>query len=260
MHGIEWLQMMVTSFLLLEILLVSTSGLCQIMARKFGDRCQKVPEDTSMVWAELFESSRCMYVVSCMAALPLLHFNRGEPTGLSWELQVPFGKYGSIFIVGMFLADGWTYLKHRLLHTRLLYAIHKHHHSFPNPSAFAGFAIHPVETLWTFAPIWLWDSLDHWIPMFSASVMLFFMINTYLHCGYTISCLESTLPRFFINTSAFHNIHHEKTNTHFGEISSMWDYILGTAKIYDKGVEAGYQWHVDAGKGARHWRPEKKEM
>jgi lathosterol oxidase len=249
-----WLQTMLTSFVLLEILLIASAALMQIVGRTWGDRCQKVPEDKGLFWHEFFESSRCMYMVSVMAALPLLHYRRGESTGLTWELKMPLGQYCAVFVIGMFIADFWTYLKHRLLHCRPLYAIHKHHHSFPNPSAFAGFAIHPIETLWTFAPIYLWDHLEHWLPVFISAVGAFFILNSYLHCGYTISWAEKILPRFFINTSAFHNIHHEKTNTHFGEISSLWDYLLGTAGIYDEGLQAGYQWHVDAGKGARHWR------
>jgi len=254
-HGKDWLQIVLTSFLILEILFTVVMAVMQVLGRAFGDRCQKVPEDKGLMLAEFFESSRCMYMCCVMAGLPLLHFQRDEPTGLSWELRGPFWKYMISFVIGMFVADGWTYLKHRLLHCRPLYAIHKHHHSFPNPSAWAGFAIHPIETLWTFAPIYTWDHLDHWIPMFTSAVTAFFIINAYLHCGYTIYWAEKILPRFFINTSAFHNIHHEKTNTHFGEISSIWDYILGSAGIYADGAEAGYQWHVDCGKGKRHWKP-----
>merc|ERR1719235_1354272 len=115
-----------------------------------------------------------MYVVACMSALPLTHFFNSEASGLSWELKSPPLQYAVVFFMGMLAADFWTYLKHRLLHTRPLYAIQKHHHSFPNPSAYAGFAIHPFETLWTFAPIYLWDHLEHWLPVFCSAVGAFF--------------------------------------------------------------------------------------
>ena len=60
--------------------------------------------------------------------------------------------------LGIFLIDMWLYLKHSMLHwsRKVLYPFHQHHHTFKDPSAFAAFAIHPFETLWTFAPICLW--------------------------------------------------------------------------------------------------------
>eukprot|EP00931_Biecheleriopsis_adriatica_P012587 TRINITY_DN11376_c0_g1_i2.p1 TRINITY_DN11376_c0_g1~~TRINITY_DN11376_c0_g1_i2.p1 ORF type:complete len:293 (+),score=35.02 TRINITY_DN11376_c0_g1_i2:73-951(+) len=253
-HGVAWLRTMIYWFIVLEALFISVCGGVQILCRRYGERCQNLPEDKDMWWAEFFESSRCMYMIANMAALPLLHFQLGEPTGLTWERTHSASQTALRLLVGILGSDLWLYVKHRLLHCRPLYVIHKHHHTFPNPSAMAGFAIHPLESLWTFAPIYLWDHAEHWIPMFVPSIFAFYLLNAYLHCGYTIGWVETILPRLFINTSAFHNVHHEKTNTHFGEVTSLWDYILGTAKIYDSGLQAGYQWHVDCGQGKRPWK------
>lgn len=51
--------------------------------------------------------------------------------------------------------------------------------------------------------------------------------------------LPHTTPR------AHTDIHHEKVTTHFGEISSLWDYLLGTSDIFTGGLRAGYRWHFE---------------
>lgn len=69
-----------------------------------------------------------------------------------------FGSYtyyfAKIFVTTM-LADAWTYWKHRSLHHPCIYACHKDHHVYHNPSTYAGYAIHPVEAVFTFCPILL---------------------------------------------------------------------------------------------------------
>ena len=45
--------------------------------------------------------------------------------------------------------------------------------------------------------------------------------------------------------AGFHNMHHERVTTHFGEISSLWDFLCGTADIYDAGLRAGVRWHLE---------------
>ena len=66
-----------------------------------------------------------------------------------------------------------------------------------------------------------------------------------MHCGWTLGIVERTLPVVTLNSSAFHNVHHEKVTTHFGEISYLWDYLCGTSPIYEQGLAAGYRWHVE---------------
>ena len=156
----------------------------------------------------------------------------------------PLVRYAGSFVVGIAAADAWTYAKHRALHSKWLYAFHRSHHYFKDPTAFAGFAIHPVEAVWTFAPIFLWEHLPHFLPVFAPAVAFFFALNAYLHCGYVFGLAEALLPRVLLNSSAFHNLHHERVVTHFGEISSFWDYACGTSDIYAKGLGTGYRWHV----------------
>lgn len=111
-----------------------------------------------------------------------------------------------------------------------LYAF-QDHHSFHDPSCFAAFAIHPFEALLTFWQIMLFTIpvLNLWGPVHLSSLVLLAIMNLYLHCGYAVGWLEKALPRFLFNTSRFHNVHHEVTRAHFGEILFLWDWLCGTA-------------------------------
>ena len=45
----------------------------------------------------------------------------------------------------------------------------------------------------------------------------------------TADCtFDRAAPFFFFNSSAFHNAHHAFTVTHFGEVGTFWDWVLGT--------------------------------
>ena len=57
----------------------------------------------------------------------------------------------------------------------------------------------------------------------------FISFNFYLHSGVKIPFFEKTLPKLFINTSTFHNVHHAKVSINFGEVLYLWDWLLGTA-------------------------------
>lgn len=204
------------------------------------------PKARALLIQEVFETARCMFVISCMAAWPIRAHLAGEPTGLFWSLEEQgrsLPGYMAGFLVGIPAADAWLYLKHRLLHTKYLWVFHAHHHTFRNPTAFGGFAVGPLEALWTFAPIGLWAHAPHWIPVFAPSLILFAVLNCYLHCGFSFAWAERLLPALLLNSSCFHNVHHEKVCVHFGEISSFWDYVCGTADIYKGGLRAGYRWH-----------------
>jgi len=255
-RGSAWLRVCAHTFAVLMSGILMFCGGTQFLSCRYGARLQPekrhafVDGDAkafALLREEIFETTRCMLVISCMAAWPLSRYAAGEPTGLIWSLEEvgsTLPSYLAGFVVGIPAADAWLYTKHRLLHTKFLWAFHAHHHTFRNPTAFGGFAVSPLESIWTFCPIFLWSHLPHWIPLVGPSIFLFFVLNTYLHCGFTFGWLEAVLPLLMIDSSAYHNVHHEKVTTHFGEISSFWDYMLGTSDIYADGARAGYRWHL----------------
>jgi lathosterol oxidase len=206
------------------------------LAVPVGERLQKGKTVPPMYLREAFGSSLCMFIVATLLSWPVTKWRRGEPTAFKETLEeASWGPYPlAFYILKMFvvliLADAWTFWKHYSLHNPALYAFHKSHHTFHDPSTFAGFAIHPFEGLWTFGPIVLmcfpWVSL--YGPLHGPFLGFFTLLNLYLHCGYSIPFLEWLFPKFYINTSVHHNKHHQLSVTHFGEMLTLWDWVLGT--------------------------------
>ena len=172
------------------------------------------------------------WVAACLVAWALWRSWTGRPIGLVWSAAEAGGVLPALLqsLAGVVVLDAWLYWKHRLLHSRWLFAFHRGHHVFRDPTAFAGFAVGPVESLLTFWPVVLVavPQAKHWAPIYFALVGGFILLNFYLHCGVTIPLLERVLPLLRINTSLFHNVHHARANTHFGEALTLWDTLCGT--------------------------------
>ncbi len=81
-----------------------------------------------------------------------------------------------------------------------------------------------------------------YFPMLAVVLFCLVVLNIYLHCGYYFDFLEFVLPRFMINSSKFHNIHHEKMRIHFAEFLTLWDFIIGTGVThYNTELSKNYQ-------------------
>ena len=99
-----------------------------------------------------------VYMVALFVGFVVARQRDGHETSFKGSIEEAayFGSY-TIYALKLFIttmwADAWTYWKHYLLHHPAIYAIHKDHHVFHNPSTFAGYALHPVEAVWTFIPI-----------------------------------------------------------------------------------------------------------
>lgn len=200
-----------------------------------GDRIQGERRKAPLIAEEAFGTARAMFVVSCMAAWPVGLYRMGLPTGLAWTLQEMGLTWWMAVLqmwAGIIAVDAMTYWKHRLLHTRTFFAFHKHHHTFRDPTPFAGFAVGPVETVLTFWPLLLicFPVAKHFAPLYFTAIVSFVLLNLYLHSGVTFKALEAILPRIGLNSSAWHNLHHSHTNVNFGEVSFIWDKVCKTSK------------------------------
>jgi lathosterol oxidase len=228
-----WLSSLGFSFAVLAGPVLGGAGLVMLLSRRFGARIQGVRARPAPVAREAFETARAMYVAACLMAWPLAQWRLGHPTGLVWSLEERGASVGWVLLqtfAGVVIIDAWLYWKHRLLHTRALWGFHKGHHAFRDPTPFAGFAVAPIEALLTFWPVLLLCIPEalHWAPLYFGLVVGFVNLNFYLHCGVTLAWVERTLPRVLLNTSAFHNVHHARANTHFGEALILWDVLCGT--------------------------------
>jgi len=223
------------------------------IAMVFGKKIQKPSFRLSDVKREAWESFLAIWGYSCLQSWPYTLYSVGEESGYKDTLQETVDTWQqnfqllginykihplmfiSVYVIALVLiADTWTYWKHRALHTRLLFAFHQPHHTFRNPTCFAGFGVAPMETLLTF---WMITSLCSpriavWTPLHNFILFAFLVENLYLHCGYTVPLFEKLCSFFFVNTSGFHNVHHSRTITHFGEVLTFWDWARGTSDWY----------------------------
>lgn len=226
-----------TSFLFTyAVLCTAVFGAATIVTRwaeRQPDRIQGPRRKAPMLREEAVVTAQAMWVMAGLAAWPISAARMGQPTGFHWSLDGTGWTWWSalgVTLLGLVAVDAWTYWKHRALHTKLLFGFHRDHHTFRDPSAFAGFAVGPLEALWTFLPVlavWHPQAL-HWGPAYVTLVAAFVCLNMYLHCGITVRWIEAVLPRVGINTSAFHNVHHSHVQVNFAEVATWWDRICKT--------------------------------
>lgn len=178
------------------------------------------------------ETALAAFVAACFLAWPLSLAWAGETTGLVWTVEEAGGVGGLLIgnVVGILVLDAWLYWKHRLLHTKPLFAFHRAHHAYRDPTSFSSFAVGTVESVLTFWPIVLlaFPWAPHYAPVYFALVIGFVTLNLYLHCGVASTLVEAVLPRLGFNTSAFHNRHHANANVNFGEALILWDHLMKT--------------------------------
>lgn len=222
-------------FLIIVIPLYTMSFLIYRYSEKYGNRIQGIRTKAPLIAKEAFGSGRAAFIVSLMAAWPLGLSRSGYETGLVWTVEEMGLSWWMVVLqmyLGIVAVDAWTYWKHRMLHTKLLFPFHKHHHSFRDPTPFAGFAVGPVETLLTFWPLLLicFPPAKHFAPLYFTAIIGFVLLNLYLHCGVTFNFMEKLLPRMLLNSSAWHNVHHRDVNANFGEVSFIWDKICKTSR------------------------------
>ena len=228
-----WASCLGVAFAVLAAAVLGSAGLFHWMSTRIGDRIRGPRRKAPPMMREALETARAMFIAAALAAWPLSMWRLGRPTAMVWDLTptgaTPLGMV-IMMLLGVVAMDAWLYWKHRLLHTRLLFPFHKSHHHFRDPTPLAGFAVAPVEALLTFWPILLLciPEAVHWAPMYFALVVGFVALNLYLHSGVTYRWVEATLPKVFLNTSAFHNVHHSHANANFGEAMFLWDVICKT--------------------------------
>jgi sterol desaturase/sphingolipid hydroxylase (fatty acid hydroxylase superfamily) len=192
----------------------------------------------SPVLAEALETARAMVVFSGFAAWPRMMLAQGRPTALHFtlaaaqpEAPTSLALYALKLFAVTLLVDAYMYAKHRLLHTPALFRFHKQHHGFPNPTPFASFAVAPVEAALTFAPVLFLclPAAPVWAHAYALWTAGFVALNLYLHSGVRIGALEAALRSVGLNSSVFHNAHHESGGTqNYGELLYLWDSLLGS--------------------------------
>lgn len=219
-------------FTAIALSVLAGAALVTLVAEARPVRLQGPRKRPALVLRGMRDTAIAAWVASCLLAWPLSRLQQGLPNGLTWSLTEAGGALRAIVQTALALVvlDAWLYWKHRLLHTRWLFPFHRGHHGYRDPTAFAGFAVGPVESLLTFWPVVIWAHplAVHWAPLYFGLVFAFVLLNFYLHCGVAWGLLEATLPRLFVNTSRFHNRHHANAEVNFGEALTLWDRLCRT--------------------------------
>ena len=166
-------------------------------------------------------------------------FCLGTPLREYTRVYTDFDHYGIFYLIAsvplaLFIHDTYFYWMHRLMHHPLLYRhIHLLHHRSVNPSPWAAYAFHPLEAVLEagIVPVLLFTLPLHPVAFFAtATLMLWF--NLYGHLGYELSpqkMYEHPLGRW-LNTSIYHNQHHELFHGNYSLYFTFWDRWCGTLR------------------------------
>jgi sterol desaturase/sphingolipid hydroxylase (fatty acid hydroxylase superfamily) len=135
-------------------------------------------------------------------------------------------------VLGVAGYDAWFYWQHRLLHTPWLFRrAHAIHHRVANPTPFATFAHHPIETLMGNAYFILFVLLIPVHPLALGLVgVIIFAFGIVGHLGYELypDGFADHPVLGWLNTSTHHNMHHSHAACNYGLCFNYWDRLMET--------------------------------
>lgn len=161
----------------------------------------------------------------------------GVLLGIFWQLgwtkfYLPFDQHGWVYLIlsGFILSllhDLYFYLTHRLLHIPWMYRrFHAIHHASIQPSPWASFSFHPVESIIEALPLPLFALILPLHPTVIISYLTLMTISAIInHLGFEVMPLM--LQRWLIS-GTHHSNHHRYFNSNFGLFYTFWDRHLGT--------------------------------
>jgi Delta7-sterol 5-desaturase len=194
---------------------------------------QRFPQTTDY-WRELGYSALTSLIFGMVAWLCL-----GTPLRQYTQFYSDIRQHSlAWFFISIPLAivlhDTYFYWAHRLMHHPKLYRrTHLTHHLSVNPSPWAAFAFHPLEALVEAAilPVLLFIMPLHPVAFF-VFILFMTLFNVYGHLGYELfpkKAYRHPLGKW-LNTSVYHNLHHEKFHGNYGLYFTFWDRMCGTLR------------------------------
>lgn len=142
--------------------------------------------------------------------------------------------YFSLFPVMFFMHDLYFYVCHRIMHNKAIFKyVHLVHHHSTNPSPWAAYAFHPLES---FVEVGITIIFYFTLPIHITHLLFFFLFsiiyNIYGHLGYELypKGFHKTWMGKWINTSTNHNQHHQYFKGNYGLYTLIWDRLFGTIR------------------------------
>ena len=236
LHGIQWAIVPIIIFLRYVVM----AGLAYLIFYVWQRRSlyyrkiqQRFPQNADY-WREIGHSALTSLIFGATAWLCL-----GTPLRQYTQFYSDISQHSTAWLLGsvplaLLIHDAYFYWAHRLMHHPRLYRrMHLTHHLSVNPSPWAAFAFHPLEAGVEAGII---PILLVVMPMHPISFLLFvlFMLifNVYGHLGYELfprKTYEHSVGKW-LNTSVYHNLHHEKFTGNYGLYFTFWDRICGTLR------------------------------
>ena len=180
----------------------------------------------SLLSAVVFAVSGVILGLLWQKGMTQIFLNKNDVTPIYFWILAPF------FVI--VFHDAYFYWTHRWLHRpRIFKKFHEVHHRFLEPSPWASFAFHPVESVINALAVPLICLVLPLHPvhiLFHLTIMTMSAISN--HLGYEIlpeAAKRLGIHRWFI--SGFHHSqHHRFFRTNFGLFFSAWDQIMRTEK------------------------------
>src|SRR5262249_9502527 len=140
-----------------------------------------------------------------------------------WVLGAPPAPTIVIFFAMYLWFEAWFYATHRLMHTRRLFFIHRHHHvsDVTHPRTSLSFSL--SESVRYQVGIFLgFAALSRVAPVPAVSALAFFAVtyflNVLIHSNFEVVptwLVRSPLGKI-LGTASFHAMHHARGSRHYG--------------------------------------------
>jgi Delta7-sterol 5-desaturase len=198
--------------------------------------------------SSLFVFSAVMTVTLVLARLGLFPRFRFELGGLRWT------EYLLYFPAMVLVQDLYAYWAHRLLHTPLLFrSVHVVHHRSVTTTPLSAISFHPVEAVLVIGVLPLLMALFPMDLLLLLGFALFLaLVGIRNELGYELHgrlFMRLRLHRL-LGGALHHNLHHQRSDVHFGLSTALMDRLFGTTH---PGYE-GLLTRLVEGRGARQER------
>jgi lathosterol oxidase len=141
-------------------------------------------------------------------------------------------RQGTIVVVLIVLHDSWFYWTHRLMHTRLIWPIHRLHHLSVAPTVWSAYSFHPAEAMISGLFI---TAISPLLPPLSFGVTSGFMLfmlarNAIGHCGREVfpAGADGQPLISWSTTVTHHDMHHQWGKGNYGLYFTFWDRVMHT--------------------------------